>query len=226
MEIIGLFPTLILQDENPEKERIKEVVINTIMKHLNEDGYSNEKTGHVTLHHDYMYEPIFVMASNLAKKYCEVMEIDPDTFDFQIVKSWFNIIKENSTPYHSHGDAHLSFVYYVNVPAEYAQPIQFYAHWDKYEPFISFAKYNNPAQWNVFNSYGWKFPSSEGLMYLWPAKMAHDTVGDGDGVAPGIESSEHARTYRIAIAGDIILTYKEKASKPLGLQPKRNWRTF
>ena len=40
------------------------------------------------------------------------------------------------------------------------------------------------------------------------------------------KSLEDAKEHRIAIAGDIILTYKEKAAKPLGLQPKRNWRTF
>jgi hypothetical protein len=226
MQVHGLFPTLLLQAEHNEKERIREIVLNTIMKHVNADGYSDESTGHVTIHHDPMYEPIFVMASELAVKYCEVMKIDPDLFDFQIVKSWFNIIKDRATPFHSHADAHLSFVYYVNVPEDCAQPIQFYADNDKYEPFPGFVKFNNPAEWNPFNSYAWMFPALEGTMYLWPARMSHDTIGKTNEFDPGIKSSEDAKYQRVAIAGDILLTYKEKATKPLGLQPKRNWKTF
>jgi len=226
MQIHGLFPTLLLQAEHKDKERIREVVLKTIMKHVDADGYSEETTGHVTIHHDPMYESIFVMASELAKKYCEVMKIDPDLFDFQIVKSWFNIIKDRATPFHGHADAHLSFVYYVNIPEDCAQPIRFYASSDKYEPFPGFSKFNNPEEWNPFNSYAWMFPALEGTMYLWPAKMNHDTIGKTNERDPGIKSSEDAKSQRVAISGDIILTYKEKASKPLGLQPKRNWRTF
>jgi hypothetical protein len=226
MEIHALFPSLLIADQNSDADRVKEVALSAMMKHLDADGYSDESTGHVTLHLDPMFATICMMATRLAKQYCEVMQVDPSNFDFNIVKTWFNIVRDRSTPFHNHGDAHLSFVYYINVPTEAAQPIQFYAPGDKYEPFPGFVRFNQPAEWNVFNSYAWQFPASEGTMYLFPSRMNHDTVGTTDERDAGVESLDDARTMRVAFAGDMLLTYKEKSAKSLGLQPKRNWRTF
>jgi hypothetical protein len=226
MEIHALFPTLLLQDDNLENDRLKNIILKNMLKHTDADGFSGEFTGHVNLHHEPLYEQVFVMATHMAKQYCEVMQIDPDLFDFNIVKSWFNILENQSTPYHSHADAHLSFCYYVHVPEDLAQPIRFYAKEDKYEPFPAFAKFNSPAEWNIFNSYSWSFQASEGRMYLWPARMGHDTVGKSNDQPTGITSVEEAKKRRVSLAGDILLTYKEKSRSPLGLQPKRNWRLF
>ena len=63
-------------------------------------------------------------------------------------------------------------------------------------------------------------------MYLFPARMNHDTLGKTTERDAGVESLDEARTMRVSFAGDILLTYKEKSAKSLGLQPKRNWRTF
>lgn len=226
MQIHALFPTLFLEEVDPAQAHMKEVAMSAMFKHMDADGYSDESTGHVTLHLDPLFAPVFSMATAMAKQYCEVMQVDPANFDFNIVKSWFNIIKDRSTPFHGHGDAHLSFVYYINVPTECAQPIQFYAAPDKYEPFPGFARFNNPAEWNVFNSYAWQFPASEGTMYMFPARMNHDTVGKTTQRDAGVKTMDDARSHRISLAGDIVLTYKEKSAKALGLQPRRNWRTF
>lgn len=226
MQIHGLFPTLLLEEKNENSDHLKKIFLETILNYTDQDGYSSEGTGHVTLHHEPLYEPIFAMATKLAKQYCEVMQIDPELFDFNITKTWFNIIEKQETPFHNHGDSHLSFCYYVNVPHELASPIRFYAHFEKYEPVPGFAKFNNPAEWNLFNSYCWSFPASEGTMYLWPAKVSHDTPGVVGYCPPGIKTIEDAKQRRISLAGDILLTYKEKAKVALGLQPKRNWRTF
>ena len=211
MNIHALFPTLLLEDRNDDADRFKEVAMTAMLDHLDADGYSDESTGHVTLHLDPLFVPVCQMATRLAHQYCEVMQIDPSNFDFNIV---------------NHGDAHLSFVYYINMPTDAAQPIQFYAQNDKYEPFAGFARFNQPAEWNVFNSYAWQFPASEGTMYLFPARMNHDTLGKTTKRDAGVESLDEARTMRVSFAGDILLTYKEKSAKSLGLQPKRNWRTF
>lgn len=226
MIVHALFPTLLLEDDAPDHGFIKDVYLKALMRHLTQDGYSNERTGHVTLHHDQIFEPICVMATKLARQYCEVMQIDPALFDFNVVKTWFNILGENRTPMHNHGDAHISFVYYINVPEGLEQDIEFYCKEPKLEPFIGFAKFNNPAEWNIFNSYAWRFQCPEGKMYLFPAGMFHDTVCEKNERPDGITSVEDARSYRISFAGDILLTYKEKEAKPLGLQPRRNWRTF
>jgi len=226
LTVHALFPTLLLEETDEQHPARKDLFMRQIMRHTDADGYSDESTGHVTLHHDPIFQPICRMATSMARLHCEVMQVDPALFDFHIVKSWLNIVKDRATPYHSHADAHLSFVYYINVPTECAQPIQFYAHPYRYEAFPGFVKFNNPAEWNIFNSLAWQFPASEGSMFLWPSAMSHDTVGATHERDPGLLNEEDALNYRVSFAGDILLTYKEKSAKPLGLQPRRNWKTF
>lgn len=226
MNIHAMFPTLLLEERIDGHEPVNDLVLETILQHVDRDGRSSVDTGHVTIHHDPLYEPIFSAATDLAKKYCEVMQVDPSLFDFNIVKTWFNILREGANPYHSHSDVHLCFCYYVNVPKEFNHPISFYAHPEKYEPYPNFTRLNQPLEWNVFNSYAWEFPVTEGQMFMWPARMFHSTTGKS-GVGPSaINSVEQAKGSRISLAGDILLTYKEKSSADTGLQPKRNWRTF
>jgi hypothetical protein len=226
MTIHALFPTLLLAEEDPNHSDRKPVYMRSLLKYLDSDGYSDESTGHVTIHLDPIFDPICQMATAMARQYCEVMRIDPSIFDFYIVKSWFNIIQNRATPFHSHADAHLSFCYYINVPEEFAQPIRFHANPNKYEPFPGFVKFNNPDEWNIFNSSSWQFPVSEGGMYLWPSAMCHDTIGNSSDRDPGVSSEEDAHKNRVTFAGDILLTYKEKSAKPMGLQPRRNWKSF
>jgi hypothetical protein len=227
MNIHAMFPTLVLEDEIQNQSSMKKTILNTILNHVDKDGQSNVVTGHVNIHHEPLYRPIFDAATDLAKQYCSVMQVDPSLFDFNIVKSWFNILRNGGNPYHAHPDAHLCFCYYANVPKEYSHPIYFYAHPEKYEPYQNFARLNKPAEWNVFNSYGWSFPVSEGFMFMWPARMFHATKENGPSeVSAGIFSISDAKKSRISIAGDILLTYKEKSSADLGLQPKQNWRVF
>jgi hypothetical protein len=167
------------------------------------------------------------MATKMARKYCEVMQVDPALFDIHIVKTWFNIVRGRSTPFHSHADAHLSFCYYINVPEDAAQQIRFYNNeLTSNDPFPGFTKFNFPAEWNLFNSLAWSFNAVEGKMYIFNAKLCHDTSGENETQDTGIKSLDDANNYRITFAGDILLTYKEKEAKPLGLQPKRNWRMF
>jgi hypothetical protein len=227
MNIHGIFPTLLLEDEETNHNSIKSSYMRTLMTCLSPEGFSHERTGHVTLHHDRVFEPICIMATRLAQQYCEVMQVDPDLFDFNIVKTWFNILRNNSTPFHSHADAHLSFCYYINVPKDVDQKIRFYGNEAaRNDPFPGFIKFNTPFEWNGFNSFSWSFDAVEGRMYVFNAKICHDTTGQPTVADIGVKSIEDAYARRITFAGDIILTYKEKEAKTMGIQPKRNWRTF
>lgn len=225
MVVHALFPKLLLEEKNEGHDASKHAFLQQMMKHLSEDGYSNEHTGHVTLHHDMVFAPICEMATRLAHHYCGVMRVDPDLFDFNVVKTWFNILRDTSTPYHNHADAHLSFCYYINTPVEAQQPIRFHDT-DRKEPFFGFSECNHPVEWNVFNSGSWQFVPLEGTMFMWPSALPHDTIGKTTERGAGVRSMEDALTQRVTFAGDILVTYKEKAAKSMGLQPKRNWRTF
>jgi hypothetical protein len=197
-----------------------------IFNYLNNDGLSDESTGHVTMHHEEVLRPVFEFAIRSAKEFISQYMIDPEVFDYHVVKSWMNMIEHRATPQHNHADAHISFVYYVNVPANNEMPITFCNYANRHEPFSFMSKTNNPADWNVINSYAWSFTPQDGTLFVFPASLSHYVDKYDDEPETGIHSKEDFMRHRIAIAGDILLTYKETSAKSLGLQPIKNWRTF
>jgi uncharacterized protein (TIGR02466 family) len=222
----ALFPTLAAEAFYEDHAKLKPVLENGIFRHMTPEGYSNEKTGHVTLHLDEEFHPLFQFVSQAVKEYIAAYSIDSNLFDINIVKTWMNIIREKGTPAHNHADAHISFVYYINVPEDAATPITFYNHGDWYEPYMGFSKFNNPAEWNPFNSPAWSFSVKEGALMVFPARMHHETPDTSGDPEIGVKSMKDLRRRRVSLAGDIVLTFKETSAKSMGLQPIKNWRTF
>jgi hypothetical protein len=54
----------------------------------------------------------------------------------------------------------------------------------------------------------------------------HDTSGGPIVSDPGVKTTDDLIDRRICIASDVLLTYKEKSAKSLGVQPVSNWRKF
>jgi hypothetical protein len=230
-----LFPTLITQEEYDKKELFKETVFRNIHKSLSSDGYSHERTGHVTLHHEEEYSDLFKFVTSCAKRHIEALGIDPSIYAYNVVKTWFNITKTKNNPKHSHADAHLSFAYYVNTPQEAKKMLCFFAKHPAnrlYEGMLS-----NVHTYNVANADSWSFPTTEGQLFMFPAATEHavisskDDIGDSHianvfGADEPLTNVADAPSFRIVIAGDIILTHREKAAVNLGLQPVENWKTF
>ena len=63
-------------------------------------------------------------------------------------------------------------------------------------------------------------------MFTFPSSLVHGTLARSDKGDKGLFSIKDYRRHRVAIAGDFLLTYKDKQAKSLGLQPVENWRTF
>jgi hypothetical protein len=61
---------------------------------------------------------------------------------------------------------------------------------------------------------------------VFPSTLPHDTIGQTKGQDKGNPSVEELNENRICLAADILLTYKDKAASPLGVQPVKNWRQF
>ena len=127
---------------------------------------------------------------------------------------------------HNHADAHMSFTYYINIPKEFSKPIRFYNYHARHEPFPGCIKFNDPSKWDDFNAYTWQIEPREGRLFVFPANLTHDTVGHEEAKEPGCFTQGDLEQMRVCLACDILLTYKDKASKPLGVQPVSNWRIF
>jgi hypothetical protein len=223
----ALFPTLVSEFHYDYPHRFKEIFFNSIFDHLNENGYSDEQTGHVTIHHDEKFKEIYQFAVSCVKTFIKVYNVDPELFDINVVKSWLNITAGISNPKHNHADAHITFVYYVHIPDSIQAPIRFYNHLRRHEPFPAFSKMNNQSNtWNAINSYTWQFVPTDGQLMVFPATLYHDTVGNSCDANPSIKTEVDIKNRRISIAGDILLTHKEKIARHLGLQPIHNWRKF
>lgn len=222
----ALFPTLVLETFNETHEAIKRVFEKKIFDYLNEEGFSNESTGHLVMHHYEELSPVFKMATQTVRAYMEKLSVNPDLYQYNLVKSWMNMVRERNTPMHRHRDAHMSFVYYLNIPKDADMPLTFERDDYRHEPFPGCIKHAPPAEWNWINSYSWSFTPREGVMFVFPASMAHGTPARSDKRDTGIFTLKDYRSHRVSIAGDFVLTYKTKQDKSLGLQPIENWRTF
>jgi hypothetical protein len=225
-----IFPTLIGEFEYEFPEQFKETFFECVHNYVDQHGNSNEKTGHVAIHHGPEFEPLYQFIGQCINRHLSAYGSDPDQMDAYIVKSWLNIIRDIQTPYHSHADAHLSFVYYVNLPNDIVEPIRFFneSNFGRFEPYPGFTKYaNHSNKWDHINAQSWEFYPSEGNLIIFPANMPHDTELK-NGSVKNMESQnfplEKMKTKRISIAGDVILTFKEKTGVSMGLQPVKNWK--
>lgn len=232
MNKIHLFPTFVGQDIYRDAGVFKDLIFNSIEDHLTDDGYSDELTGHLTLQHDERYRSFFEFATQSAKRYVECLNINPNTYDYNIVKSWFNITREKNNPIHTHSDAHLSFVYYISTPTEVKKMLCFFV--DESPNQLYHGMSSLVKEFNYENALSWSIEIAEGEIYLFPASLAHGVIASKNDInTKGISKImdkdvpiRDLREFRVAIAGDMVLTHKDKALVSMGLQPTKNWRTF
>lgn len=223
----ALFPVLVGQFNYEKANEFKETLFTHGLKHFNESGFSNERTGHVCIHHEPEFSELYGFLTTCVKEYLQSLNVDPELFEINVVKSWFNVIRHQQTPLHAHGDAHISLVYYANTPESCQQLLRFHNYHFRMEPFPGSIRYNNTSDnWNEFNSYTWAFMPNEGDVFVFPSQMMHETVGNVDHDDSGVKTQEDFKSHRCSIAADIVLTYKDSQAKPLGIQPVQNWKTF
>lgn len=222
-----LFPTLVGEFQYEHSDQFKETFYSRIFDHMTPDGISNEMTGHVLLHLDPAFSGFFTWATECVQQYVARYHIEPELFDFNVIKTWMNITQHRQTPIHNHADAHISFTYYINIPDSFTRPIRFHNFHDKHEPFPGSVRHNNPLRWDDVNSYTWEFEPKEGQLFVFPATLPHETGGGYTAEREeGCLTRSQLEQRRICLACDILLTYKELAAKAMGVQPIKNWKRF
>ena len=227
IRIHELFPTLVSEHLYDGNHEVLSAVYNNWEKHYN-DGYSNELTGNLDIHTDLSFSNLYKFLTLCVVEYLEMSGIDSNNFNINFVKSWFNSLEIKPTPSHSHKDAHISVTYYAQVPANAEQTLYFKHVGYEREPFAGITDFNSNSN-SKFSSRVYKIKPTEGTAIVFPAGLIHYTDGTHTkqmAVEPPVYVDTDLRSKRICIASDIILTYKDKASKPTGLQPISQWRTF
>jgi len=222
----ALFPTLVSEFHNPNHEQFKKTFFERFHLHCNEEGRSNEGTAHNDIHQDIHFRPTFDFIFQCLKEHIKEVGMDPEFQQLYLVKCWLMITKKWHVPVHNHADAHISFVYYVNLPTDFVPDNLCFlsprpnAYYEKIYNF-------NALKWNQWNCTNFSFPPKEGMLLFFPGKLEHFTgTGNENHYDPNIKDDFSIRTVnqkRICMAGDFIFTYKSVVGKSFGLMPVENW---
>ncbi len=222
MKTYDLFPTLVATETYRRHDKFKQTFFDNLPKYLREDGITGEQSGHVDLHLNPDFEEFFKFVASVAEEYVETLVGFKDMWEPWLVKTWFS---DFNVPAHNHEDAHLSFVYYVNVPEESAYPLHFLPPLDRPNDLTNGMflghKDNRAVEYNnQYNCSSVEFRPIEGALAIFPAKLRHMVE------THKTERVEKMEDRRISLAGDFVLTFKEKQARSMGLQPISNWRSF
>jgi hypothetical protein len=222
MKKFDIFPTLIGSETYNNHEQFKSIFFEEVQKYLREDGVTGEASGHVDLHHNPKFEDFFKFVSSQANDYIETLVGSKDMWEPWIVKTWFSDFSVNQ---HDHADAHLSFVYYVNIPEDKQHPLHFIPPANRLNDLTNgmflFNKDHAPINsYNEYNCNSVSFPPEEGALIIFPAKLQHAVECINPRPTGSIETS------RISLAGDFLLTFRQPSARSMGLQPVSNWRSF
>jgi hypothetical protein len=222
MKTFDLFPTLVGTETYAGHKQFKQVFFDSLPKYIREDGITGEQSGHIDLHLNSDFEDFFKFVSKVTEDYVEILVGTKDTWQPWLVKTWFS---DFNVPPHNHDDAHLSFVYYVNVPKSMACPLHFFPPLKHTNDLTNgmFLAHKNIATVKHNNQYNCNsvlFTPEEGALIIFPAKLSHAV----ENTVKELQSKFEDR--RISLAGDFILTLKEPTARSMGLQPINNWRKF
>ena len=223
-----LFPTAVGMFKSDNHEEYKRTFFSRMPEHciLHESGQgliSGESSGKVYLHTDDFLKPFFEFVSRCVASYLDQLAYDRSRVAINIVKTWISATDGRTvTPVHAHATSHLSFVYYMNMPAQ-ADAIAFQIQSSPNEPYYgAFSEGTNRQrslvlERNSLNSNQSIVLVEEGQLLVFPSHLHHGTVKMGD---MGDEQ-------RIAVAGDVLLIFNEVAPNyATGVFDPRTWRTF
>lgn len=229
----ALFPILLTEHEYPYSRQFKDVFFKDVYEHFNttqsslDSGYRLGCIEQYDLHLVEAFKPLYTFMQECVKEYLEQLHLDLESLDVYTTKSWLNIVKDSRIPHHGHGDAHLSTVYYLNIPEDINKPLQFHNYFERMEPFPGCIRYNNKNnEWDQFNAYTWSFTPYEGACVVFPGRMMHDSEVGYDQELKAISSFEEFKSFRISVAADYIITLNKHQGKSMSLQPVSNWRIF
>lgn len=234
MNVMGLFPILVCDFDYQHHDDFKQVFYENIDKYISPyDNGTQDESGIVTLHKFDELNPFYTFVATCAKQYVSKLGVDPNKWAYHLVKSWWNSNEKSNIPEHDHSDCHLSFVYYLNVPADSNQLIFLppYGHFNDLTSGLfqeNYAGEGSVLERNEFNSSP-AYEALEGNLVIFPGKLRHATISkspiqelDASSKDPGV-----LKNRRISISGDFLMTFKDPDNRrSLGLQPMSNWIRF
>ncbi len=205
MEVFNIFPTTIYVDKMIDHESYKSNFYDVYHKFdYEEDDAVSENIGNPLIHHEDSLEELFSEVISHVKTYTLDVLKYKNIFDYIITKTWLSRSRdENSIPWHIHACAHISFVYYINVPPK-SHKLKFMNPHFKNSLWLGNkeGKYDHLKmiqEHDAVNAETFFIHPPEGHIALFPSTLRHSTE-----YIKGFEGE------RLAIVGDVTCVLKKE----------------
>lgn len=234
MNITNLFPILVCDFDYQEHDTFKEVFFNNIEKYITPfEGGTQDESGIVNLHQHKELLPFYTFVATCVKDYVRELGVDPNTWAYHMVKSWWNANEKSNIPEHDHSDSHISFVYYLNAPAGSNQLVFMPQHYHPNDLTNGMFQDNYAGESSILkrNQYNSSpaFEALEGNLIIFPGRLKHATISMSpmNEIDTITRDANILKQRRISISGDFLMTFKDSDNRrSLGLQPMSNWIRF
>ena len=231
MKPLLLFPTVVMSERRLVENEEKDLWFEAYLKHSAPDGTSHDFVGYETVHHEpqleFFYKDILMP---VVHGYFEMLKVNLDLLDIHVTKSFFNVTEQSGIRKHNHIENHLSFVYYPHVAKQKERNLMLFDPKDAggNEPYSLFFE-NFVTEWDAVNASSYTVPVEEGLIYVFPSNMSHDIQCIPGDKPPGIlsfRSHKELTQSRFCVAGDMLITRKNKGPYKRSLPPVEDWKVF
>jgi hypothetical protein len=215
---VELFPTLVCKFEYKDHLSFKQVFNSLYSEYTSEEV--GESNGQNNVHQEKQFEPFYNFVIESCIQYCKELNLCIDNYYIVIGKSWMSFIDINKdVPMHAHGDHHLSFTYYIDLPYGSNNKLGFSDHRiNLNEPYYgAFTNHMgvtpNISNFNQYNNTNFELILNEGELCIFPSKLNH--------------WARTSNKTRKCIAGDFLLINKNINNKnPWGIYPQEHWKIY
>jgi len=235
----ALFPTLVYQNSLKQAADLQPLFTQARRQYgFQPEGgtggqhFTGEYHGQSRLHQSTDLDPFFVQLADHVDAYLQSLGIKCELFDVHCLKTWFVICDpadESSDDQaadallpHNHSGSDISWVYYVDVPAD-CPAIRFHAgRTPPSAPFESAFHYDwqderksSLRTINCWNTDVWSIQPATGDLLIFAGHQLHSV------------ESNYTTSTRLSVAGDIALTLKpEFQDLEFGRTHPSLWRTL
>lgn len=227
-----LFPTSIYKSNRKVTNKEKNRWCGIVLDNLDENGFTQDFLGFYQIHHRKEIEGIYAWIISEVRKYLEEFAVDHSNIDLHITKSFINLTRDAETPEHEHSENQITFTYYPHIAKGREQDlIVYHEHFTQPNEPYPYLFWQVAGEWNKRNSLSKSIPIEEGDLVIMPSKIRHSTSLVDQSIKKEYEdvgtNRENIKDSRICIAGDIMMTQKERCDNLWRvLSPVKDWRTF
>ena len=171
-------------DLSPEEEKEIEDIVKEGMNIYTYSG-SNSSSNNTNIFDDGKLKKIKQFCEEHIKIYVEQVINPKEELDFYITQSWLNITKPGERHQsHWHSNSIISGVFYISTVEDDSITFR-----DPNQRIKETIKFDEPKEYNIWNSVSWNIPVGNNELILFPAWLEHS-----------VKPNEKATTDRISLS--------------------------